>query len=330
MATIRDVAKAAGVSITTVSRALNGYDDVNTETKKRILKISKELAYTPNYAAKNLASKQSNSIGFLFSDVKETDMNGNIIFRLLKGAQSFCDQNNYDLIVLFTNEKQQKKKSLFTLCQERNLGGIILYGLKSTDPYVGELAECQIPCVGVDVEKAPVMVGTDNQHAVDEIIGLFYEKGRRRIGMINGAVDADISRIREMAFIQAMRARKLELFQKSVRYADYYEERAYQETFQLMKENPDLDGIFAASDQMAIGVIHALQDMGKRVPEDVCVAGIDGIQIGAYTTPSLTTVVQDFKEMGKRAAFLVSRLQKGEQVDKVEYVSSILMKRNSL
>ncbi len=330
MASIRDVAKAAGVSITTVSRALNGYDDVNANTRQKILEISKELAYTPNYAAKNLASKQSNSIGFLFSDVKETDMNGNIIFRLLKGAQSFCDQSNYDLIVLFTNAKEQKKKCLDRLCRERNLGGVILYGLKSTDPYFKELSECTVPCVGIDVESAPVMVGTDNYQAVDEIIQFFYEKGRRKIAMINGATDADVSCVREKAFIKAMKTHHLELRKEAIRYADYFEDRAYEETFQLLKEYPDLDGIFAASDQMAIGVIRALQDMGKHVPKDVSVAGIDGIQIGAYITPALTTVIQDFKEMGKKAALLISKIQKGEKVNKIEYVKSTFVKRNSV
>ena len=112
MASIRDVAKKAGVSITTVSRALNNYDDVSQETKKRILEISRELHYSPNASARNLASKQSRLIGFLFSDVKETDMNGNIIFRLLKGAQSACDEQDYDLEILFTNMEKQKKKTL--------------------------------------------------------------------------------------------------------------------------------------------------------------------------------------------------------------------------
>ena len=110
MASIKDVAKAAGVSITTVSRALNNYSDVSPVTKERILGVCAELKYTPNSSARNLALKQSKVIALLFSDVKETDMNGNIIFRLLKGAQSCCDKMGYELMVLFTNMEKQKHK----------------------------------------------------------------------------------------------------------------------------------------------------------------------------------------------------------------------------
>lgn len=330
MASIRDVAKKAGVSITTVSRALNNYDDVSQETKRRILEISRELHYSPNASARNLASKQSRIIGFLFSDVKETDMNGNIIFRLLKGAQSACDEQDYDLEILFTNMEKQKKKTLEELCRERNLGGIVLYGLKSTDIYNKELAKLTIPCVGIDVEKAPVTVCTNNDQAVEEIIRLFAKKGKRRIGMMNGSMDADISRIREMAYIRAMRALGFDVPQKSVRYADYFEQKAYEETFKLLEDRPELEGIFAASDQMALGVMRALREMGKRIPEDVAVAGIDGIQIGEYITPSLTTVVQEFKEMGRRAVCLLGRMQRGETVNYIEYVDHVLVERKSV
>ncbi len=330
MASIRDVAKKAGVSITTVSRALNNYDDVSQETKKRILEISRELHYSPNASARNLASKQSRIIGFLFSDVKETDMNGNIIFRLLKGAQSACDEQDYDLEILFTNMEKQKKKTLEDLCRERNLGGIVLYGFKSTDTYNRELADLTIPCVGIDMEKAPVTVCTNNDQAVEEIIRVFAEKGKRRIGMINGSVDADISHVRETAYIRAMHSLGLDILLKSIRYADYFEQRAYEETFKLLEDRPELEGIFAASDQMALGVIRALKEMGKRIPEDIAVAGIDGIQIGEYITPPLTTVVQDFKEMGRRAVSLLGRMQRGEAVNYIEYVGHTLAERKSV
>lgn len=257
-------------------------------------------------------------------------MNGNIIFRLLKGAQSACDEQDYELEILFTNMEKQKKKTLEDLCRERNLGGIVLYGLKSTDTYNRELAALTIPCVGIDVEKAPVTVCTNNDQAVEEIIRLFAQKGKSRIGMINGSMDADISRVREMAYIRAMRALGFDVPLKSVRYADYFEQKAYEETFKLMNDRPELEGIFAASDQMALGVIRALKEMGKKIPEDVAVAGIDGIQIGEYITPSLTTVVQQFKEMGRRAVFLLERMQKGETVNYIEYVDHVLVERQSV
>lgn len=329
MASIKDVAKKAGVSITTVSRALNNYNDVSPITKERILEVCRELKYTPNSSARNLAMKQTKVIGLILSDIKETDMNGNIVFRLIKGAQSCCDKNAYELMVLFTNERKQQNKSLDMLCKEKNIGAVVLYGLKSTDSYYKELEELEVPCVAIDVNMAPVTVGTNNDQAIEDLIRLFYEKGKRNICMINGGFDADISRIREIAFIRAMSLVNLHIPRKSIRYADFFEEKAYEETLCLLEERGDVDAIFVASDLMAIGVIKALRDAGKRVPEDVAVAGIDGIQIGAYIKPTLTTICQDFKAMGFRATELAIKMQNGEDVNYVEYVPYTLIERQS-
>ena len=330
MATIKEVAKRAGVSITTVSRALNNYSDVNVTTKQNILNICRELNYTPNSLARNLALKQSKVIGFLFSDIKETDMNGNIIFRLLLGARAQCDAQGYELIMLFTNRKEQEKKSLEQLYKERNLGGLVLYGLKTTDPYGREMVNFPYPCVAIDMANAPVTVCTNNDLAVEEIINLFYARGKRHIGMINGAFDAEVSHARESGYIRAMRKKNLEIPRKNIRYADFFKEKAYEETKTLLEDCPNIDAIFAASDLMAIGVMDALQDMGQRIPEDVAVAGIDGIQVGAYLKPALTTVLQDFKEMGRRAVSLLIDIQAGKQVGYIEYVDYQLLERGSV
>lgn len=330
MASIRDVANKAGVSITTVSRALNNYSDVSPITKKKIIKICEELHYSPNPSARNLAMKRSSVIGFVFSDVKETDMNGNIIYRLLLGAQAGCEERGYELIILFINRKKQERKTLQDLCKEKNIGSIIVYGLKSTDPYYMQLTELTIPCVGIDVDKVPAMVGTNNDLAIEELIQLLHEHGKRRIAMINGSDDADISRIREKAFIRAMTKMKLELPQKSVRNGDFLEETAYAETKELLKERPDIDAIFAASDLMAIGVMRALKEMSIKIPGEIAVVGIDGIQVGAYMDPPLTTVFQDFKEIGHRAVNMVVDLQLGKDVKYIENVDHQLLVRKSV
>lgn len=330
MASIRDVANKAGVSITTVSRALNNYSDVSPKTKKKILEICEELHYSPNPSARNLALKRSSVIGFIFSDVKETDMNGNIIFRLLLGAQAGCEERGYELIILFINRKKQQEKTLQELCKEKNIGSVVMYGLKSTDPYYRQMPDLSLPCVGIDVDKAPVMIGTNNDSAVEEVIRLFYEKGKNRIAMVNGSFDADISRIRETAYIRAMRKLNLDLPQRSIRYADFFEEKAYEETKELLKERPDVDAIFAASDLMAIGVMRALRELDKKIPEDIAVAGIDGIQVGAYMDPPLTTVFQDFKTMGLKAVNMVADMHKGKDVTYIEYVDHQLLIRQSV
>ena len=332
MASIREIAKRAGVSVTTVSKALNNYSDVSPITKKRILSICKELDYTPNPVARNLAAKRSNLIALILSDIKETDANGNIIYRLLLGAQSVCSQRGYELVIIFTNDEKQQKKSLRELCKERNLCGFIIYGLKLSNPYYHEIDSLTIPCVTLDVETehhVPAVVCTDNKQAVGEVVSLFYERGRRKIAMMNGSHEAYVSFLREDSFRNAMASYSLPVRDGMVRYGDYFESKAYQETLLLMQAHPETDAIFAASDIMAMGVLRALKDLGKAVPQDVALVGFDGIQTSEYTNPPLTTIYQDFKAMGASAVESVIKILEGKPYQHINYVPHQLVLRKS-
>ena len=333
MTSIRDVAKRLGVSITTVSRALNNYHDVSSATKERILEACKEMNYTPNLYARNLAAKKSNYVALILSDMKKTDANGNIIFRLLLGVQETCNSKGYEPVIVFTNEEKQHRKPLHELCRERNFCAVIIYGLKLTDPYYRQADELHVPCVTIDVEteaKKTGIIGTDNKMAIAEAVELLCERGRRHIAMVNGARDAQISFVREKWFRAAMQNKGRDVPEGMVRYGDYFEAHAYEETKLLMQLYPQVDAIFFASDIMAIGGMRALREMKIAVPQSVSVIGFDGIQMGEYTDPPLTTVRQNFEMMGGLAAEKAILMSAGMAYERRSFAPYRLIERASV
>jgi LacI family transcriptional regulator len=323
MASLKDIAKLAGVSETTASKALNNYSDVSEETKRKVREIAEKHGYTPNMAARNLALKKSNIIGLVLSDIRETDSNGNIIFRILIGAKNYCADNDFELLIISTDAKKQKTKKLAQLCRERQIAGVIIYGLKPGDPYFEEITKAKLPCITVDIRvqgEHLATVTTDNVAAVKEVIKHLHSKGHRNIAFINGLKEADVSIYRELGYIEAMKDQGLAIKDSYIKYADYYEDMAYEKTMELLNEAPEITAIFCASDLMALGALRAIKEQGKNVPEQIALVGFDGIQLSDYSSPRLTTVVQDFKGIGRAAAEKLIKILNNEAVEAVDYV----------
>ena len=305
MAGIKEIALRAGVSTSAVSKALNGYTDIGESTREHILKIAGELNYSPNIMARSLASQKPKTLGLIFSDIKETDSNGNIIYRLFLSSTRYCQNNGYEMLVSHTDPESQKKKPLKTLCAERMLGGAVLYGFKLTDPYISQLRKLNMPFVLIDVflpEPNTVTVTINNEAAIFEMLSYVVSRGKHsKVVFVNGLADTDIAKIRLQAYVKARDGLGLasDFIQCN---ADFLEDKAYAQTRRLLKEHDDISCFFCASDLMAIGVMRALHESGKKIPEDIAVTGFDGIQIIEYLTPPLTTIMQDFKKIGQLAS----------------------------
>ena len=323
MPSIKEIAAETGVSITTVSKVLNNYSDVSENTKAKVREVAQRLGYTPNMAARNLALGRSNIIGLVLSDIRETDSNGNIIFRILVGAKNLCTEKDYELLIILTDVKKQYTKRLSQLCKERQISGVVVYGLKPGDPYFQEITESELPCIAIDIKMKGnnlSTVTTDNTAAVKDVIALLSSKGHRHIGFINGLKDVAVSVDRENGYRTAMSELGLEVKEDYIKYADYYEDKACEKTLELIRENHEITAIFCASDLMAMGALRAVQSLKRKVPEDIAVVGFDGIQLSEYSNPKLTTVVQDFKGMGKAAADTLIKMLEGEKVEETYYV----------
>lgn len=331
MATIKDVAKAAGVSITTVSRALNGYSDINDDTKKKIMDIASQLNYRPNAIARSLVKKESRIFGYIVSGL-EKGAKHNIISDSMCGIYEFTRSVDYEILMFAVDSDMQHTKSYIQFAKEHSLAGIILQGIRSDDEYYRDILYSQIPCVLIDLPADSVRVGsvsTDNYKASLECIEYLTSKGHSNIAFINGKDAAVVSRVRYEGYIAKLREKGLPIRMDYILSGNFSEDEAYRCVIEFLPEHPEVTAIFCASDLMAIGAIRAAQTLGRSIPSELAVMGFDDILISSYVTPSLSTVHQDFNKMGFEAAKMLYAIISGQDVPHTINVDYELMIRDS-
>lgn len=305
MATIKDIAKKAGVSITTVSRALNGYSDVNEDTRKKIIETAKDLNYSPNTIARSLVMKKSRTIGLLVSGFRRESAKDNFMIEVMTGVNDFASQTDYDIVLFNTSSSKQREKTYTQLCRERKVDGVIIQGIRTDDPYLEEVIEGEIPCVLVDIPKIGRHAGyvsSDNAAGSYEAGKYLAETGHKTIGMVNGHEYAFVSKERLGGFKKAMLEEGIAFQEDHVENGDFTEESGEQAALTLLTRDPSITALFCASDLMAIGAMNGLRAEGYRIPEDISIVGYDNILLSRYVQPSLTTIAQDTHGLGFEAA----------------------------
>ncbi|MDR1530822.1 MAG: LacI family transcriptional regulator [Clostridiales bacterium] len=317
-ASIRDVARYAGVTIGTVSRAFNGYDDIRSETKERILKIAEELGYVPNVSARSLSAKKPPNIALIISGLLDVDQKDNIIYLLLQGVFSYTLANRLEIAVYATDSAEQHRKSYTQFCKEHSISGTILSGITTDDAYLSELLDTRVPCVAVDVSlkgRCLGWVSIDNILAAKQMVNHLFKLGHQNIMIVGGKKNAAVNLERMAGVCEAFARQGLQK-PKHIIYADFAEQLAYKEIRAYLAAAPEQDlctAFCCFSDIMALGVMAAVKDAGYRVPEDFSVTGFDGLAITEYISPSLSTVVQDMRRIGYEAAKMLHQIMNGEE-----------------
>ncbi|GIP21943.1 LacI family DNA-binding transcriptional regulator [Paenibacillus sp. J22TS3] len=297
MVSIKDVAKRANVSISAVSKTLNGYTDVSEATRRKVMQAAQELNYFPNMLAKNLKHKVTKTIALIISNFEQTNGKDGVLFQIMSGIYGAANHYQYEVVIYTRSLSEQQDKSYWQFCKEHKIAGVVISGLRTTDPYFQELVNSDIPCVVIDAEIVGPHAGsviTDNVNAAREAVKFLIGKGHRRIGMMNGHKFATVSIQRQQGYREALENAGIEYDPKIVIEADYAEELAYEATEDYLKANPHLTAVFIASDLMAIAFMSRCRELGIRIPEDLSVMGFDDIILSSYTTPRLSTVRQDF------------------------------------
>jgi len=314
MATLKDISKHTGYSITTVSRALNGYFDVNEETRKRILQAAEELNYSPNLSARNLVNQGSKTIGILINDLKVESAKDNFMFKNLCGISDLLGETDFEFVLLSTTTTKQKNKNLQQIVAERQLAGIIIEGLKTDDPYIMEIKECNIPAVLIDIpiEGENIKYVTSNQlESVKHAVKYLHRLNHRNIAYMNGTSNTHVSKIRTYSYLQALEELGIVPNPDYMVDGNFTEEGAKKAALPLLLSHPEVTAIFCASDVMALGVLSCARELGIKVPEQLSIIGFDNILISEYVYPPLTTVSQFPYEMGKAAAHMLVGLING-------------------
>ncbi len=308
MASIRDVAKAAGVSVATVSRAFNGYEDISEKTKKHVFEVAANLQYSPNLIARSLSSKKLTAIGIILSGLQSSDGKDNLVHDVLRGVYQFARENQLEVALYAIDKEFQEQTSFAQFCRERNISGAIIQGIRMDEPYFLQLTESTIPCVVIDVPVNSQYAGSissDNILAASEITTYLLNQNHRNIGILSGLQSAAVTINRMAGIYSAFLEHNLPLHKSHIRYADFSEIGAYQQTIDLMQFDPSITALIAMSDLMAISAIRAIKDLGLKVPEDVSVVGFDGIPLSEYISPALTTIKQDFYTIAQTGAQLL-------------------------
>jgi LacI family transcriptional regulator len=318
--TIRQLAKVSGVSVGTVSRALNGYSDVSAETREMILRLADELDYTPTAAARTLATQRSHVIGVILDTGEgHPDLQHPFFHEVLVGLKDHVGASGFDLL-LFASEHPGNgwgTHSLLKRARHHHVDGVVLMGVEQESPEVDKLTRSELPCVGVDValtgEHSDFVV-SDNAAGARMAVEHLVSIGHRRIATITGLVNTRPGIDRLRGYRDALRDAGLAFRDEYVAYGDFYVESGRAATERLLALDEPPTAIVAASDLMALGVIGAAAAVGLQVPADLSVVGFDDISLAAHVHPPLTTLRQDKAGLGHAAGeALVGRIEGREE-----------------
>ena len=334
MSTIKDVAKKAGVSVSVVSKAFNNYADVKEETRQRVFAIAQELHYSPNINAKNLSSKKHTTIGLISSGVLNDNENDSNAFNIFKGVYQEISTSRFELSIYLTDSQQQKHQSYISYCRERNIGGAILQGIRTDDQYYKELIGSSLPCVVLDImaETENGLIGSvsiDNAQATNEMAVYLLERNHRKLAVMAGTRQTYVNSERMKGLAKALDQYGMNLSNVDVLEASFSEEKAYELAKAYLQEKQPT-AFLCFSDLMAFGVLKAVKEAGLRIPEDISVTGFDDLVLSRYTQPPLTTIRQNFVEIGKLSARLLQDIIDGKLERQHIWVPHELMERESV
>lgn len=327
MTTIRDVAALAKVSVATVSRVLNNKKYVNPDTEQKVLEAMKQLNYKPNSIARGLSGKKMNVIALIIPSII------NPFFpELARGVEDIAHKHGYSVFLCNSDDQKSKEDSYIELLKSRSIDGIIFSSSQQDKEDIREFKNSKIPLVLMDRAvgtNGGSTVRANNKEGVKKAVEHLLQTGSSKIAHIYGPQNISTAKERLMMFEEIVS--EYEWFTPTLMVpGDFSVEGGKEAIKTLMKRHPDIDGIFAGNDLMAIGALKQLHKLGIQVPEQITVCGFDGIQTTQMTHPEISTVAQPIYEMGKVAAKILINKIEGVTDDKVIHEFDVqLIKRES-
>ncbi len=305
--TIKDVAKAAGVSHATVSRALRGNPAISAATSKHIREVANELGYVPNRAAQGLKTAKSNAIGILirrFSDPFNAD--------ILDGIEDHLQANRFSLFLAASGHDKKKDAEIIASMAERRIDGLILCSKHIDDEQRATLRSFGIPTVHISEQAAGKVENSirhDDAYGAEALTHHLIEQGHRRIAFIGNSNAGQTNTQRQLGYQSALTRAGIVLQPEYVVLNDSGSApggSAAAEKLMALEKLPS--AIVCFNDMMAVGAIHAVSDAGLSVPYDISITGFDDVELAAYVTPTLTTFRQPRYEMGLKSAEMILQL----------------------
>ncbi|SES07823.1 LacI family DNA-binding transcriptional regulator [Salipaludibacillus aurantiacus] len=330
MATIKDVAKKANVSIATVSRILNHKEGYTEETRKKVLQTIEELGYHPNGVARGLISKRTNTIGVLVPSISSM-----IVSEMVSGIENVAHQTGTSVIVCHTESNGKKTMQYLHLLKEKQVDGIIFTSEILKNEYYEFLNKFNIPVVLLSSESInlPVPhVKVDDRLAAYHATEYLIKQGHSKIGMVSGNRQDMIAGLpRIEGFKMAMEMNQVPLSESLIVSGRGFSFKDGSEAFEkLISAHPELTAVFAASDEMALGIISKAHKMNIDIPGRLSVIGYDNLAISEMSIPPLTTVAQPMLKMGESAGEMIMNMINTGTVPENCIVSHKIVERESV
>lgn len=328
--TIYDVAREAGVSMATVSRVVNNNPNVKPQTRKKVFEAIERLGYRPNAVARGLASKKTTTVGVVIPDISNA-----IFAEVARGIEDIANMYHYNIILCNADKKKDKEIRVVNTLLEKQVDGLLFMGGVVTDEHIQAFRTSTVPivlCATTDEKNTMPAVDIDHEKAAFDAVQLLIANGHRRIAMISGTLqDPANGYSRYQGYRKALEQAGLPVSDELVRVGNYRYESGIEATKYFLELGDRPTAIFAATDEMAIGAIHTIQDKGLVVPDDVSVISVDNSRISSMVRPLLTTVAQPMYDIGAVSMRLLTKLMNKENVEQAKYVlPHEIIKRNSV
>jgi DNA-binding LacI/PurR family transcriptional regulator len=310
--TIKDIAREAGVSIATVSRAINREEGLSQQTRRKILEIAESLHYYPNLQARSLVGKTTEALGIVIPQTSEFALSNPYYNEILKGIGARTNQSGSYLVLSFLREESYAR-----LYDHRLAAGIIVLANRLDDPRIDDAAKRRIPMIlipGDPGRKQIPSVDGDNMAGIFQAVHHLSELGHRAIAFLCGPMNSKYSVERLFAFRQALKENGLPFREEIVLNYDFTQEGGFIQMKKLLTAGSPPTAVLLMNDYSAMGVLKAAKELGFQVPKDISVIGFGDIPFASMTDPPLTTVREPFQEMGYQAADMLFKIITGRKL----------------
>jgi len=326
--TIYDVAREANVSMATVSRVVNGNPNVKPSTRKKVLETIERLGYRPNAVARGLASKKTTTVGAIIPDISSI-----FYSELTRGIEDIATMYKYNIILSNSDQNKEKELRLIETMLEKQVDGIIFMGGEITEEHVQQFKNANVPVVLAATQDASnelPSINIDYQRAAYEATKMLIESTNEQPALVTGNEFIQSNGLKYKGYVKAIEEASLEFDESLVIEEECTYNGGLLAVEALLEKGVKPKAIFVTTDEMAVGVIHGLQDKGIRVPEDVQVFGFNNTRISLMVRPTLTTVVQPMYDIGAVAMRLLTKYMNKEEVDEHTVIlPHRILKRNS-
>ena len=315
--TIYDVARLAGVSTATVSRALNGTGQIAPATRAAIDAAVEQLGYQANTVARSLVTKSTETIALLLPDITNP-----FYAALVSGIQQRALETGHTMLLCTTEGDPEREEQYLTLLRAKQVDGVLVDGLVLPPERIARFVREGLPivCLDRDVDSASVpLVQVDNRLGARMATEHLLSLGHTRIAHVQGAPELGISEVRVQGYREALAEAGIAFDPQLLAIGSFTEEGGYDAARSLL-ETPSFTAVFAANDLSAIGVINAIVESGRRVPGDVSIVGFDDLRLSRFTTPPLTTIHQPALEIAELATQLLLELASGRKVRQLRHL----------